>query len=115
MSGTRYRAIDMGPVPNNFNSIFEFMANNNDIDILQTEFENEKVGEQFKPNLNRKFNAALFTEEELKTLQTVAEKFKKTSTKEIIDISHKEKAWKENFENGKQVISYKYGFELGQV
>ncbi len=113
MSGTRYRAIDMGPVPNNFNSIFEFMANNDDIDILQTEFENEKVGEQFKPNPNRKFNSALFAEDELKTLQTVADKFKKTSTKEIIDISHKEKAWKENFENGKRVISYNYGFELG--
>ena len=26
MSGVKYRAIDMGPVPNNFSSIFEYMS-----------------------------------------------------------------------------------------
>lgn len=38
ISGINYRAIDMGPVPNNFNSIYEYIANENYIDIEQTEF-----------------------------------------------------------------------------
>ena len=56
ISGARYRAIDMGPVLNNFNSIFEYMVNQGDIDILKTEFTEEKVGEQFAPNAKRAFN-----------------------------------------------------------
>lgn len=55
VSGVRYRAIDMGPVLNNFNSIFEYMGNNDDVDVYQTEFPDDKIGEQFKPNSGRIF------------------------------------------------------------
>ena len=40
--------------------------------------------------------------------------FKTTSTNEIIELSHLEKAWKEN-EQTKNVISYEYAFELIQI
>lgn len=114
MSGARYRAINMGPVPNNFQSIFEYIANNDDVDIFQTEFKNSaSIGEQFKPRKDRPFNAALFSEIELQVLQEVATKFKGTKTKEIIDISHEEIAWLEN-EKSKNIISYKTAFELKQ-
>jgi len=115
LSGIQYRAIDMGPVPNNFNSIFEYIANKNDVDVYRTEFPNGGLGEQFKANPKRKFKQEVFSESELKILNIIVETFASTSTEDIIQISHKEKAWKENYEQGKRLISYKYGFELEAI
>ncbi|MCX6309892.1 MAG: DUF4065 domain-containing protein [Bacteroidia bacterium] len=111
ISGVPYRAIDMGPVPNNFNSIFEYLSNNNKVDIQNFNFPDGGTGEQFKPNGKSAFRSELFSKEELSILSKVAERFKKTSTNEIIDISHKEKAWIENKEN-KKLIDYTYSFDL---
>lgn len=114
ISGVRYKAIDMGPVPNNFQSIFEYLANKNDITIYTTEFANGYTGEQFKANKNRKFNAALFSANELNTIEKVANVFKETSTNNIIELSHLEEAWKKN-EKDKSVISYEYAFDLHHI
>jgi putative zinc finger/helix-turn-helix YgiT family protein len=114
ISGVRYKAIDMGPVPNNFQSIFEYLANKDEIDIYTTEFPNGYTGEQFKARKDRKFNAELFTENELETLEKVATVFKETSTNDIIELSHLEEAWKKNAKE-KSVISYEYAFELNHI
>ncbi|CAN5236000.1 DUF4065 domain-containing protein [soil metagenome] len=115
MSGARYRAINMGPVPNNFNSIFEYMANKDHIDIYITQFTKGGEGEQFKPHPNRKFNAELFNDTELSIINQVAEKFKNISTAEMIEYCHKEKAWLDN-EKERRLISYRdYGFELSGI
>ena len=114
ISGVRYKAIDMGPVPNNFQSIFEYLANNNEIEIYNIEFPNGYTGEQFKVRKERKFNADLFTEKELNNLEKVASVFKETSTGDIIELSHLEEAWKKN-EKDKGLISYEYAFELNQL
>jgi len=53
----------------------------------------------------------LFSEEELEILNNVAERFHNTSTSEIIDISHREKAWIDNYAE-KRLIDYNYSFEL---
>jgi uncharacterized phage-associated protein len=111
MSGVQYRAIPMGPAPNNFNSIFEYLANKDEFDIYYTNFVDGGTGEQFKPNPNKTFDKELFTESELQILKSVAERFKNTSTNEIIEISHKEKAWIDNHAERK-LIDYKYSFEL---
>ncbi len=111
ISGVQYRAIPMGPVPNNFNSIFEYLANKDEVDVYYTYFADGGVGEQFKPNSNKTFNKELFNETELQILDWVAEKFKNTSTNEIIEISHQENAWIENAEENK-LIDYNYSFDL---
>lgn len=111
ISGVQYRAIPMGPVPNNFNSIFEYLANNDDVHICYSTFSDGGTGEQFKPNSKRAFNSELFSENELQILENIAERFKNTTTPEIIEISHKEKAWEEN-KDEKKIIDYKYSFEL---
>ncbi|WP_436415947.1 type II toxin-antitoxin system antitoxin SocA domain-containing protein [Petrimonas sp.] len=111
ISGVQYRAIPMGPVPNNFNGIFEYLANRDDVDIYYSNFPDGGIGEQFKPNSSKVFNKDLFSDSELQILHSVAEKFKNTSTNKIIEISHKEKAWIEN-NDGKKLIDYRYGFEL---
>ena len=114
ISGMRYAAIDRGPVPNNFQSIFEYLYNNKEIDIHTTEFPDGYTGERFKLRKDRPFKAELFSKEELETLEKVVNVFKSTSTNEIIKLSHLEEAWKKN-EQGKGVISYEYAFELNQI
>jgi transcriptional regulator with XRE-family HTH domain len=111
ISGVRYQAIDMGPVPVNFQSIFEYLANIDEIDIDNIQFPQNYTGEQFKARKDRAFNPKLFTESELKVLDTISAKFKTTSTNEIIQLSHLEEAWKKN-EQTKSLISYAYAFEL---
>jgi len=114
ISGVRYNAINMGPVPNNFQSIFEYLANNEDVDIYYTSFPQGYVGEQFKARKDRPFNKSLFSDVELDVLGKVADTFKNTSTNDIIGLSHLEKAWQDNKEE-KNVISYNYAFDLIQI
>lgn len=114
ISGTRYIAIQMGPVPKNFGSLFDYAANRYDVDIHYEQFNNGYVGEHFVPNSKRQFNPGLFTQKELAILNTVAEKFKYTKTEKIVDVSHEELGWKENKDTFSE-ISYKYGFELINV
>lgn len=112
ISGISYRAIEMGPVPTRFQSIFEQIQQQGDIEIVCQVFENDKVGEQFV-NIST-FNKTLFTAEELETLEKVKNRFEGVKTKEIIDLSHEEKAWIENQE-GKQIISYDFAFDLKNI
>ncbi|NTU98209.1 MAG: DUF4065 domain-containing protein [Chlorobiaceae bacterium] len=113
ISGTRYCAIDMGPVPDNFNSIFEWMKKKGDIRIHEKQFGDGGTGEQFLPAAERKFRAILFSQKELAAMNTVADRFFKTGTKEIIDISHHESAWFENERDVQKSVSYlRYAFEL---
>ncbi len=114
ISGVRYKAIDRGPVPNNFQSIFEFLANQNEIDIFSTEFPQGYTGEQFQARKDRPFNANLFSEAELEVLEKVGTVFKSKITNDIIELSHLEEAWKKNNKD-KSVISYEYAFELNQI
>ena len=114
ISGMRYKAIEMGPVPINFQSIFEYLANKDEIDIFTTEFPQGYIGEQFKSKNDRPFRAELFSENELNVLEKVATVFNPTSTNEMIELSHLEEAWKKN-EKNKSVISYEYAFDLNQM
>jgi len=114
ISGVRYNAIDMGPVPNNFQSIFEYLANNDEIDVFYTQFDQGYTGERFVPRKDRPFNSGWFSESELQVLSKVTAAFKTTSTTEMIELSHLEEAWKKN-EKNKQTISYEYAFDLTQI
>lgn len=109
ISGTRYRAINMGPVPNNYDSIFDYIESTNAIRIIKKEndwgYSKEFVG-------NKDFDSEKFTKKELEILDRVYQEFKCKNTTEIIERSHLEDAWKDNFENGKSLIDYKYAFNL---
>lgn len=114
ISGVQYQAIQMGPVPKKYETIYDYLANNNDIDIHETLFDNGAVGYQFKPNSNRKFNPDLFTEDELAVLSQIEKRFKNCSTNEIIELSHQEDAWLHNI-GTKAMINYEYGFYLKSI
>lgn len=114
ISGVRYKAFDMGPVPNNFQSIFEYLTNNGELDVYTTEFPQGYTGEKFVARKERPFNQDLFTEDELATLEKVVATFKETSTSDIINQSHLENAWLKN-EKDKGVISYEHAFDLKYI
>lgn len=114
ITGKRYIAIDKGPVPDKYASIYEYLVSENEIEIQYTEFPQGYTGEQFNARKGRPFNSELFSESELEVLEKVSTVFKKTSTSDIIELSHLEEAWKKN-EKGKSVISYEYAFELNQI
>ena len=113
ISGAQYRAIQLGPVPINFDSIFEYIARQDHVEIHYTTFSNG-IGEQFKPKSNRMFKPGMFSEKELNILEMSTKMFYKSSAKKVIDISHEESAWKEN-EKERKIIDYRYAFELRKV
>lgn len=115
ISGCRYRAIDKGPVPFNYGSLFDFAANNDYVDILQSEEADGRMREKFVIHGSRLFNEKLFTKEERETIQLVAKKFATTYSKDIIELSHEEDGWKDNYFKGKKIISYLYGFKLSTI
>lgn len=112
ISGLQYRAIDMGPVPNNFNSIYEYLATEDFIDIEQQEFTDGKIGERFFERKDNPFDPEIFTSSELESLNTVVKNFKDLEPKKIIDISHSEEAWEKYFKDGKKLIDYNSAFDL---
>lgn len=114
ISGMQYRAIEMGPVPINFQSIFEYLDNKNVIDVISNEISNGKTAEQFIARKDRPFNSTLFSKEELAVVQHVANVFDQDSTTKIIEISHREKAWTMN-EKERKLISYRFAFDLNPI
>jgi hypothetical protein len=112
ISGSNYKAIDLGPVPKGYDTLFEFFSANNKVDISYKELSHwDNVGEQFLENPDHLFDKKVFREDELASLQFVANYFKGKRTKELIENSHKERAWKEN-EKQKGIIAYDYAFDL---
>lgn len=114
MSGVRYRAIMMGPVPNNYDSIYEFMFNNNQVNIVNINYSESNFGFKFKKVEDEEFNSELFTQNEIDILEKVCSSFSEMTTKQIIDFSHNEKGWIQN-ENGRNLIDYNYAFDIEQL
>lgn len=110
ISGLSYRAIQYGPVPANYDNIYAYLENEQIISSEWIRLPNGSAREVFKAD--DKMDAGLFSSDELKTIHAVIDRFHKTSTWDIVDLSHKEKAWKE-LEAGKELISYQeYAFNL---
>lgn len=114
ISGIKYRAIQWGPVPENFQSLFEYLSNRGKFEIHTTIFPEGYTGEEFRAKKERPFNPGLFSDAELEILEKVATRFSDFSVSDIVDHSHKEKGWVEN-KDSKDLISYVYAFEMEPV
>lgn len=110
ISGARYCPIDMGPVPDNFNTLFEILVNEKVLDVNYQTFTDGGTGEKYTPL--RSFEESHFEPDELDILHEVKERLKNLSTQEVIELSHQEKAWSENRTNKSQPIDYTYAYEL---
>ena len=111
ITGITYRAIPYGPVPAEYEKLYSKLCDDQVIDIQEILI--SKTGDYAEQIRSKStFNQDDFTPAELKALQTVADAFKNKTTKEIVDISHKEKAWLDN-ESARNDISYQqYAFNI---
>lgn len=110
ITGLRYQAIQKGPVPKNYDWVFDNSMEKKFIKIKLHDYGNY-MGEQFLPTGEKIFEEELFTSSELKAIEAVVASFKKATVNEIVNTSHEEKAWNDNVSEFK-VINYNYGFEL---
>lgn len=110
ISGISYQAITRGPVPQRFDGLYHDVS---DIIDFEEIFYNQDISGD-RITTKHSFDASLFTEEELKSMEGVAERFKNTPTKTIVDISHDEDAWIDNHEH-RNLIPYSYAFHLKAI
>lgn len=111
ISGSTYRAIDYGPVPNYYDILFNYAEEASLVKKEFIEYSKGIVGKHYSSQESAEFNKALFSDEELDTLQTIAKEFKDKNASEIKDISHKEEAWINN-NKSKSLIDYDFAFKL---
>jgi putative zinc finger/helix-turn-helix YgiT family protein len=110
ITGIEYRAIPYGPVPKDYDHLYLKLQEESRISIVEVAFDNGNYGELIKSTLEVD-NEAL-SETEVAVLDKVIDTFKWNTTKEIVEISHKEAAWKDN-KDDRKIISYqKYAFGL---
>lgn len=106
ITGMTYRAIQHGPVPVRWDRVYSLL---DCIEQDLVEFESGAGGTFLtsteKPDLS------VFSDKELATLESIAERFKEVSASEISAISHKEKAWKQ-FVGTSQPIEFCTAFSL---
>jgi len=110
ISGMVYKAIQKGPVPAEYNRIYNEILNNGYVKIKEEDF-GEYVGEKLYSGEKKDAPEDIFSETELKILQKVSDKFKGWSSKKIVEASHTEKAWQHNEEDFGR-ISYEYSFDI---
>lgn len=95
ISGAKYRAIEMGPVPNNFDGLFQYLENEQFITAEHHEFPNGSIGTRFLA-AEKHLVKNLLDSYEIETLQTIVAQFKNLNVKEIIKVSHQETAWEKH-------------------
>ena len=109
ITGSRYRAIPFGPVPSEYDAIYDWLVKKEYI-IINENIEKSYVTETFKNN--KAYDENIFNEEELDTMKKVYQNFKDFNATQLKNYSHKEKAWIEN-EKERKIINYQeYAFEL---
>ena len=104
ISGAKYRAIEMGPVPNNFDAIFQFAENEGYIKMVHHEYPNGSIGTKFSLNENFEKPTSL-SDLEIKSMYDVYQRFKGAKSQEIIRTSHAEVAWTKNVDS-RSYINY---------
>jgi putative zinc finger/helix-turn-helix YgiT family protein len=117
VSGLKYHAIKMGPVPVNYREVYNHLCNLGFFKIQEVDYGLDHMGEEFKPNgksLELESTDAPFSETEKEILNLVVREFGKMKTKQLIDLSHGEDGWKINHESSEK-ISYQYAFDLRAI
>lgn len=110
ITGLSYRAIDFGPAPTFYDNIFTYFQNEN---VIQSNWIKDCNGTAKETFLTEaEFDEELFTAEEQGVINTIIEKFKETSSWDLVDLSHKEQGWKK-LHREKGIIDYQeFAFDL---
>ncbi len=109
MSGITYQAIQYGPVPYRYDKLYVKLSEIGKLSIEEKEYGEGIFGDDIKSIEN--FDRELFEDSEFEILSCIVNSLGKMTTKQIVDKSHNELAWKENHQTC-SLISYKYAFSL---
>lgn len=113
ISGMPYVAIKMGPVPDHYKALMDFAEKENYIEYIYDESLNS---DSERISKRKNFDTSLFLDSEIESLNMVLKKLRYKKTEDIWKLSHKEKAWIENSNTDKKIISYiKYAFQLAAI
>ncbi|MFR5984665.1 MAG: Panacea domain-containing protein [Bacilli bacterium] len=107
ITGLEYCKLPFGPVPDGFEVI---LSKGYQEDIIDYESVITPSKEYYEITSKKKFNKDLFTKEELEVLDKIKKYFKNYNAKEIVEYSHKEKAFIDT--NKCEKISYDYSFDI---
>ena len=107
ISGLQYQAIQYGPVPVHYDTVYD------NIDGIRKDIVIVHDMESVCLNCSS-CDLSAFSKQELETLHIVLAIIKPMNTTEVIDRSHNEDAWK-HYRNGNQLIPYSEAFSLRLV
>lgn len=114
ITGLQYCAISWGPVPNNFNLLFDHLVQlkylNHEYHVFPYGYE----GEKFLPRDLTGEQLCKLTESESKSVDYVVRKIGSLNSAQISELSHKEKGWIDNKDINAR-ISYEYSFDLEAI
>ncbi len=86
ITGVRYKRIQFGPVPNNYEHYLAKLQSNGDIEVNEVHFPNGFIGEEY---INKqKVNKDIFSQMELDVIDRVDTFFKAYNSTSISDFSH---------------------------
>jgi len=107
ISGLRYQAVHFGPVPVHYNTIYDHIPGLVSHSQFHGNHESTILSAEAAADLS------VFTDNELATLHEINEKLSPFSTKEIVELSHKESAWLQHYPDmGIIPFSDAYGISL---
>lgn len=107
ITGAVYVHLEHGPVPDQFQTLLNFMVQSGKLDIEVVYFDQgdgEKLSTKASPD------TSCFSKDQINILDTVVDTFKEFSAKEMRDCSHKEAAYEKTELSEK--ISYEFAKEL---
>jgi transcriptional regulator with XRE-family HTH domain len=104
ISGLNYQAIQFGPVPVHYNTIYDNIDSINKEIVLAHDMESTRL-------TCDEYDLSLFGEKEKETLETIVRIIQPMKTDEIVTESHKEDAWI-NYSQGNKLIPYSEAFSL---
>ncbi|MDB5058166.1 MAG: hypothetical protein JWO59_1638, partial [Chloroflexi bacterium] len=114
LSGTPYLRFQYGPVPEQYERLVAEVVSEGLVTEVADDAtaESQQVGQRPAAHLETciRFDASMFSAEELAVLEAVRERFADLGAAQIRDISHEERAWRETPE--KQVIPYALAADL---
>ena len=109
ITGLSYKAIQFGPVPERWDSIYGLIE---DVDQIIVDFENGNSGQKLVSKMS--FDASVFTPEQMSVLEHVCATFYNDTSSNISNRSHNEDAWIENV-GRHDIISFNYAFSLKEI
>lgn len=105
ISGLQYRAIQYGPVPEHYDTIYD------NVEGISKECVITYDSESVRLHLTADIAATALSQHETETLIAVSALLRPMKTSEVLELSHQEPAWK-NYEQRHAIIPYSEAFEL---